>query len=276
MAARAFPFPVLSEASICYIDRVSYKAKVSRNAEGGNILVEHRLSGNNLVASLINEKRAKFACVVSVPATMHRETHSVDREGELLAVQSIPCDEGELSTTPRLRPIVVCTESIGPKLVEDSDGLDPFYNGEHVSFPDGAIIADADWQDFRGHGSILRVRNDEKREFGTFEVTISETEGFYFIVYAAPALYDFLQHPGERGDKCLDILTHAFTSGLAKLHAHKALREGEWKNYQALQILHQDLTARGLKTWEDDDFSPELAATTIYPHDVEFEEEQND
>ena len=274
MSARAFPFPVLSESSICYVDRVSYKATVNRRAEGGDIIVQHRLSGDNLVASLINEGLAKFACVVAVPMTMHRKVYPVEGEGEIVATQNILCDEGELSKSPKLRPIVVCTKSVGPTLVEDSHGLDPFYNGYHVRFPDGAIIADADWKDFKGHGSILRIRSDDSLEFGTFEVTISETEGFYFVVSVGSELFQFLQHPGERGDRCMDILTHAFSSGLAKLHADEVLRE-TWRNYQALQVLHQDLTARGIKTWEEDDFSPELAATTIHPHDVDFEGEQD-
>ncbi len=282
MSARAFPFPVLSESSICYVDRVSYEAKISRPLTGGDIVVRHQLSGKNLVASLIENKRAKFACVVAVPMTMHRkvysmndrENYSEENEGQIFAMQNIPCDEEELSKAPKLRPIIVCTESVGPKLVMESYGLDPFYDREHIHFPDGAIIADADWKDFKGHGSILRIRNDDGREFGTFDVTISETEGFYFVVSVGPKLFQFLQHPGERGDRCMDILTHAFTSGLAKLHANKTLCK-TWRNYQTLQVLHQDLTARGIKTWEEEDFSPELAATTIHPHDVDFEGEQD-
>ena len=275
MEARVFPFPVLSEASICYLDRVSYQVDVGRNKQGGDIIVEHRLSGDNLVASLVNDGRAKFACVVSMPLTMFRKVYPLDGGGELVAIQRIPCDEGELSGTPMLRPVVVCAKSIPPVLAVDSHGLDPFYAGEHIRFLDGAIIADAGWQDFRGHGDILRIRRDDKLELGTFKVTISETDGFYFVVNAAPGLFEFLQNPNGRGDYCMSIMTNAFSIGLSQLRSTQVLREN-WQNYQSLQVLYRDIEERGLKTWDDDEFSPELVATTIHPHLRFFEDDSDD
>lgn len=274
MEARALPFPVLSDASICYVDRVSYRASVSRKAEG-DILVEHRLSGGGLVASLVNDGRAKFACIVSVPMTMFRKVYRLDGDGEVVAMQRIPCDEGELSGTPKLRPIVVCAEKIPPVTVVESHGLDPFYAGEHVQFPDGAIIADGGWQDFKGHGDILRIRKGDGLEPGTFQVTISEQDGFYFLVHAAPDLFRFLQNPNGQNEYCMSVMTHAFSSGLSQLRDNAQLR-ANWENYQSLQILHRDLEARGLKTWEDPEFSPELAATTIHPYTRMSEEHSDD
>ena len=273
MEVQAFPFPVLSEASICYVDGVSYRASVSRKQDG-DIIVQHRLDGDSLVASLVNNGRAKFACIVSVPLTMFRKVYSLDGEGSAPTVQRIPCGEGDFSGTPMLRPVVVCTENIRPVPVADAHGLDPFYTGEQIRFPDGAIIADAGWQDFRGHGDILRIRKDDTLAPGTFKVTIADGDEFHFVVWAAPDLFRFLENPNGRGDYCLSIMTHAFSSGLAQLRSDPGQREN-WRNYQSLQILHRDLEERGLKTWEDDDFSPELVATTIHPHARFFEEESD-
>lgn len=273
MDARAFPFPVLSDSSICYVDGVSYQASINRRQDG-DILVEHRLSGGGLVASLVNEKRAKFACVVTMPLTMFRKVYRLDGEGEVVTMQRIPLNEDEISGTPKLRPVVVCAENIPPFLAADSHGLDPFYAGGHIQFPDGAIIADGGWQDFRGHGDILRIRKDNSLEPGTFNVTTAEVDGFYFVVSAAPDLFQFLQNPNGQGEYCMSIMTHAFSSGLSKLRSAQELREN-WQNYQSLQVLYRDLEERGLKTWDDEEFSPELVATTIHPH-TRFSEEYPD
>lgn len=264
MEAQILPFPILSEASLCYADGVSYQATVNRK-QGGDIIVEHRLSGGNLVASLVNDGRAKFACIVSVPSTMFRKVYRLDGEGEVVAMQSIPCDESELAGAPKLRPVVVCAENIPPVLAVDAHGLDSFYAGEHIQFPDGAIIADAGWQDFKGHGDILRIRKDDTREPGTFKVSIAVSDGFYFQVAAAPDLFRFLQNPNGMSDYCMSIMTHAFSIGLSQLRNDKVLREN-WENYQSLQVLHRDIKARGLDGWDDEDFWPEVVATTIHPH----------
>ena len=273
MEAQALPFPILSEASICYVNGVSYRAHVSRKPDGG-ILVEHHLSGDNLVASLINDGRAKFACIVSMPLTMFRRVYRLDGKGEVWAMQKIPCNEGELSGSPKLRPVVVAAENIPSILAVDAHGLDQFYIGGHVEFPDGAIIADAGWQDFKGHGDILRIRKGEGLDPGTFKVTISETDGFYFVVSAAPDLFRFLQNPNGQSDYCMSIMTHAFSIGLSQLRNNDVLR-ANWENYQSLQILYRDLEERGLKAWDDDEFSPELVATTIHPH-TRFSVEESD
>ena len=267
METRVFPFPVLASDSLCYADGVSYNAHISSVEQSGEISVAHRLTGNNLVASLVADQRAKFACVVSVPLTMLRVTYSHQGGGELSADQRIQFEKNELSGTPKLRPIVVCTEEFGPTPVQPPHGLDDFYAGDHVRFPDGAIIADAGWMQFGAHGSILRIKKGgEDMLPGTLHVTISTEDGFYFIVTVASDLYTALQNPNGQNEHRMSVLTCAFSAGLAQIQRDRDLRDRDWKEYQSLQILHRDLEARGLPTWEDSAFSPELTASTIHPH----------
>ena len=261
----AFPFPVLSESSLCYVEGVSYEASIERKDEKDDITVEHRLRGDSLVATLINEKRAKFACVVSAPLTMHRKVHPLetDSQGNAWATQRISCNEGELSGIPRLRPIVVCTENIPPVLVRASHGLDRvFYSGEHVEFPDGTIIADAGWMKFGGHRGLFQVECDANLPNGTVKVTESMTDGFYFVVSVHPEMYAIMQDERENSE-CKNIMIGALTDALSALQ-NGDLRE-EWQDHQTLQALHRDLVAHGLVTWEDKDFRPLLAASTIRP-----------
>ena len=266
MEARAFPFPVLANYSLCYADGVSYNAHISSVEQSGEISVAHRLTDNNLVASLVADQRAKFACVVSVPLTMFRAIYSHQGGGELSADQRIQLEKNELSGTPKLRPVVVCAKEFGPTPVQSPHGLDDFYAGDHVRFPDGAIIADAGWMQFGAHSDILRVKKGgEDMRKGTLKVTISTDDGFYFIVTVAPDLFAALQLQNEH---CVSILTGAFSAGLAQIQQDHDLCHRGWKEYQSLKTLHRDLEARGLPTWEDQPFFPELAASTIRPHTI--------
>lgn len=269
METQILPFPILSETSLCYVDRVSYQANVSRIPDG-DIIVEHNLSDDNLVSSLVDDEQAKFACIVSIPSTMFRKVYRLDIKGEKM--QKIPFDRDEFSGKPKLRPIVVCAGNIPPIQFNDRHGLDPiFYAGEHIEFPDGAIIADAGWHDFRGHGDILRIRKDDNLEDGTFRVSISETDSFYFVVSAAPDLFKFLQNWNKIS---MSIMTHAFSIGLSQLKSKTQILDN-WKNYSSLQILHRDIEARGLASWDDEEFSPEIVATTIHPY-THLSEEDDD
>lgn len=270
----AFPFPVLSETSLCYVDGVSYEAHIHRRDEEDDITVEHRLRGDSLVAALVNEKRAKFACDVSVPLTMCRRIYPLDGDGEVVAMQRIPCNKGEFSGIPRLRPIVVCAERIPPTLVRDFHGLDAFYSEGHVQFPDGAIVADAGWKKFGGHSGLFWIECSSDVPPGTVRVTESTSDGFYFVVSVHPEDYALMQTPGERENECRGVMINALTDAMSELR-NGDLRH-EWRDHQSLQALYRDLEAHGVPTWEDDDFRPIYAATTLRPYALSSPEEADD
>ena len=270
----AFPFPVLSETSLCYVDGVSYEAHVHRRDENDDITVEHRLRGDSLVTALVNQKRAKFACDVSVPLTMCRRVYPLDGGGEAVATQQIPCNEGEFSGIPRLRPIVVCTEGIPATLVRDFHGLDPIYSGEHVQFPDGAIVADAGWKKFGGHRGLFWVECDSDMPAGTVRVTESTSDGFYFVVSVHPEDYALMHAPGERENECRGVMINALTDAMSELRSGD-LRQ-EWGEHQSLLALYRDLEAHGVSTWEDDDFRPIHAATALRPYALSSIEDADD
>ena len=274
MEAKAHPFPVLSSDCLGYQDSVSYSARIFRRGKGGNISVEHHLSDDNLIASLVKNGGAKFACAVSVPSTMFRAVFTNDDAG-IQTTQSFDCGEGNLSDEAKFRPIVICTGGMQSATVCESYRLDEFYAGQTIQFPDGAIIADGGWKRFGGlGGSILVIRKaDENLESGKFWVEDSTENGFQFIVKVAADIYDALQKPGENKNHCISVLTHALSSGLALVA--KRYRDN-WREFQNLQMVHRDLEEKNEKTWEDEDFSPERAATTIYPHRLTEEAESVD
>ncbi len=269
---KSFPFPVLSPSNMDYSDNCSYSAESSRIQKDCNLLIQHHIEGKNLVGTLINEKRAAFACIVSLPATMYRRVFVSDTT-ELECRQVIPYAESGYGQNdvsidpPMFRPIIIAKEEINIKSTLEHQ-LNFHWKNTDITIPKGAIIAYDFWQRFGGDiGGLLIIQIDERLPEGALYVEEEVDGGFRFRVRVDQKLYDNLKSltPGQ---KCYrqrtSVLTHALSAGFSILK--EKYRDNEWKEHSNLRLLYDKLKQENLSTWMEDDFSPEKTATLLHPH----------
>ena len=98
-----------------------------------------------------------------------------------------------------------------------------------------------------------------------------DREGFQFRAHLAPDLHRFLKYDSA-DPRRRHIVTHIVSACFGVLKADYAEAEEERKAaggpIAVLQAMAEMLKAHGLPHWSEADFSPELAATRLYPHRV--------
>lgn len=265
---KSFPFPVLSPYSADYNDGIQYSAETVRMREGAFVQVSHKLVGDSLVASLLREGAATFACVVSLPSTMYRRIFLAEsREMECSQVVDYTAsgygDDTDVVESPMFRPIVVAKKDyVGQAR---NAGLGVLWSNNTVDIPNGAIIAFDNWARFGGeHGGLFIVQKDNALDDGQMQVSPDNTAGFRFRINVGGDLYDRLKSPvhGQMHHR-KSVYTHALSAGF---HILKDSYCDEWGKYINLRLITKTLEDEGIEHWTSDDFSPEKAATILYPH----------
>jgi hypothetical protein len=288
MTARLFPFPVLrmtaasGEVQPPYQGGAQFLSEVSRKS-GDDANIVHNLQGENLVSSLLRQGRAKFACVVCVPSTMYRTLAIFDGKfggGEkggqpfIEARQRVPLADSLLSSPPFFRSLVVAAEEIS-RTVGEGDGLHKAYHGKNIVFPEGAILAAADWMELGGAGSLLVLRQDENLAEKTIRVDEDTQQGYRFIVRVPVELFRQLKIcPQSRRAHRDSIFTHALSRGLEILVRHygpdssSGEESGNWEEYANLRWLQSELKSKDYADWTEEGFCPEEAATLLRGHEI--------
>ena len=265
---KSFPFPVLSPDSMDYAAG-EYEAGIARTDNGGVVVVRHHLHGENLIARLLQEGKAAFACIVSLPTTMYRRVFVSDTAATTDRQQINYSEAGHglrefAVESPMFRPIVLVKETI-EKTVSDGDGLDSLWSDAAVSIPEGGIIAYGDWQRFRGAmGGLLVVNRDNALPKGEMRIRPDHDGGFRFQVFVDEHLFKNLDTPPDgHGGHRRSVLTHALSDGFRLLQKDFS---DNWKDYTNLRLVADKLAQSGIAHWGDEEFSPAEAATRLYPH----------
>lgn len=272
---RAFPYPVLEEGNLAFPDG-EYTPDFEQGDDGYSAHVRHTVDGAPLIKRLVQDKQAVCGCTVSIPATGYRHLH-VAEEG--VFKQQIKWDRDQVGEPPFVRPLIVCCEAVRHTLSQ-RDGVHEAWIGREIELEKGTKIAlGPTLRTKSSMQSLLSVKRDDSLEKGQMRVAPCTDEGFYFTVKVASDLYDFIQNPGGGGRSLhrRSILVHAASSCFALL-AKDYTKDGEdedgWRSYPNLRALAADMESKGLSTWEEiDDFCPELAATSMHPHRIPSNEE---
>lgn len=281
--AKAFPHPVLSPSSLDYRSDIEYKAEVNRGRDSvDTVHVRHTLTGNSLIARAIKEGQATFACVVSLPSTMYRRLFYADSNDskELEHSQPINFSESgnEGNATPMFWPLILHEKGFA-KSVEEHDGLSKFWKDQKINVAKGAIVAFDQWQRFGGDmGGILEIVSDEhdkQMEKGEIRVEASVVGEFRFLVHVNPGFYTELYDLPPTDPHRRNVLIHALGAGFGILQREYPNGEDEHVN---LEIVAKRLQEVDAGHWGDTDFSPEYAATRLYPHILgsQFDEEDDE
>lgn len=269
---RAFPFPVLEDGNLSFPEG-EYSPGITNNGDGYSVRIYHKVKDAPLIEYLVNEGRAACCCTVSVPITGYRELFVGDGFN-----QDVQWDKNWVGEPPVLRPLIVCKELINHKLCVE-DGVHNMWVGQKISFNKGAKIAiGPDFRPVSSIQSLLSIDKDDSLESGQLHINQCTEDGFYFSVKVASDLHKFLQSPGggDRSKHRRSILIHAISSCFALLSKDYSSEDGDdgWQSHSNLRALAGDMESKGLNVWYEDDFRPEEAATSLYPHQIPSLEEE--
>ena len=264
-AVRTHTFPALESGNTSFPEG-RYVVGFEPGADASSFTVRHRIEGAKLIEDAIAKGLAQFVCTVASPISSYRVSH-VSKS----STQVIGWESGDLGEPPMFTPMVVVAVPFIRTLDRKKDGVHDVWHGCTVSFERGMRLALSDVVLMRSSVlNMLLFEQDPALSNGEFRVEAEDREGFRFRVHLATDLHRFLKYDSEdprRGH----ILTHIVSACLTVLRADYAEdeeEEGGWRSYRGLLAIAAMLEEHGLPHWSEDDFSPELAATKLYPHRI--------
>ena len=272
---RFLPYPVLESGSLSY-ENGEYRVTTHTGNDGSSassaVTLTHKITGAPLVESLLREGKAKYACLVSVPATGYRRLLQSDGP-----IQKVEWNLGVAGEPPMLRPLVLAVEQVECRL-RPEHGVVAAWQGRDLTIPIGGRLALHDYLRVQAsvHQLVVLVP-DEKMKDGSFKVEECTEDGFYFRVSIARDLLAFLQNPLGHSKHRMSILTHIASRCLELLKERYSSSdpndtESDWNSYRSLKSLAGELQSKGLPIWADEGFDPAEVATKLYPHEPPSEE----
>lgn len=259
-AIRAHDHPILETGSLAF-PKGRYTLDFAVGEDRSSCIIRHRIEGAPLVTRLLDERHARYVCIVSSPLSSYRQTHVAEE-----AEHEVRWNTAELGEPPLFTPTIVCWKAQEIMLNARKDGVHEIWDGQTVTLHKGSRLV---------LGSVLRLESsiehllslheDVRLKDGQFVVE-DETEPFRFRVNVSSNLHRFLRH--RRDDHRRNIMTHVVTACLGRLQHAYTQDDGEsgWRSHRNLKAFAEHLDAKGLGHWTDDDFRPEKVATALYPH----------
>ena len=263
-AVRGHAFPALESGNTSFPNG-RYVVQFEQRTGGSSFTVRHRIEGAPFIDRVIADGLARFVCTVASPVSSYRVSHDSQDSTQVIQWKS-----EELGEPPMFTPMVVVAERFERTLDRVRDGVHDLWHGRTVAFQRGMRIALSDVVLMHASmSSLLRFVSDETLGEGRFRVEAAAEEGFHFKVHLAPGLHGFLKG-GSSDPQYSHIVTHIVGASLGVLQRDYAEDEEEegWQSFQGLKALADLLESRGLPHWSEHTFSPEFAATTLYPHRI--------
>ncbi len=271
-ASRVFPWPVLEAGNSSFVNGV-YSVSLEHKNPGRSFSLTHEIKGAGLITNWIEAGKIRFACAVSAPVSAYRKLHVADEPRQVLE-----WNPDDLGSHPLFSPMIVSAISIQHTVNAAVDGVDPLWNGKLLQLPKGSKVAIC--STFALQSGLLGLMDfclKEDLEPGQFKVEPSREGGFKFRVHLAEDLFTYLRYHRQR-ETGRNIMTHVVSAALTHLRRHFDKDDGEegWKSYPNLCAFADVLEEKQLGHWSDDDFEPEMVATSLYPHKVSTETQTGD
>lgn len=272
-AVRSHGFPVLEIGNLSFPNG-RYSLDFKPGEDRASFVVKHRVEGAPLISRLLTEESARYVCAVSSPISSYRRTHVSSTPEQL-----IQWDTDDLGEAPLFTPMIVSVASCNLRLDQSRDGIHELWHGQHVALEKGSRLALGPVVQLRS--SILRLLSlqaDERLEDGSFFVDAETEGGFQFCVKLNPSLHAFLQYTDKGGNRDI-IMTHIVTACLAlpqRDFTEDDDEDGGWKSHRNLRAFADFLEDKKLPHWAEEGFRPEQVATSLYPHSVSLEQEEED
>ena len=258
-AIRAHEHPMLESGNLSF-PRGRYWVDFVPGENRSSCLITHRIEGAALISRLLEANQARYACIVSSPASGYRQTQVSES-----AEQEVRWNVGDLGEPPLFTPAIVCWTRQELELSASRDDVHRIWDKQVIALSKGSRLALGDVIQLQSSIlHLLSIHPDDRLGGGQFCVEI-ESEPFRFRANADPALHKFLRHPS--GEMRHSIMTHIVTACLARLQRDYGDDDGEsgWQSHRNLKAFADFLAAKGHGHWTDDEFRPEKVATAIYP-----------
>ena len=273
----SLPYPTIEEGNFSFPDGV-YNIEHKVLETGSLARLMHKISGAHFFEKLIKEGQAKFGCLVSVPKTGYRKlllSETVE--------QTVSWDFDIVGEPPMLRPLLLYVGDPLEHSFVDGDGVAKIWLNKSVLIPKGARLARGSF--LRPNSSLahlLILTKDPNLKKGSFKISVNTENGFDFKLEAATDIFIFLKGSGINLQLRRSILAHAVSRCLEILSTEYGAKSAEddaidgWEQYSNLVALSDWLMLQDMPHWSDDNFSPELVATQLYPLLISDQEEEDE
>ena len=279
-SARMLPHPAIEDGNRSFPQGDYWvRREPSGNSDTG-VILHHKLEGAPFIQKLIEEGKAKFACLVSVPKTGYRKL-DISENSE----QKISWNSDIVGEPPWLGPCILYVgEDLEGGTWAQGDGVAESWLNQGIYIPKGARLAKGRYlrpSSEIGHTNMLHAKKDGTMKSGTFKVEPNSNDGFSFSLIASTDIYEFIHAP--RGNLALrnSILTHAVSACFHILktdydapveddenNGNEESGEGsnnQWKQFSNLVALSEWLENKGVLHWSDYGFDAVEVATKLYP-----------
>ena len=265
--SRAFPWPVLEAGNGSFAEGV-YTVALEHKNPGRSFTMLHKIHRAKLIKDWIKVGKVRFVCSVAAPVSAYRTLH-VSEAPE----QTIEWDPEDLGSYPLFTPMIVSADNFEHVVNSEVDGVSRLWDGKRLHLLKGSRIAVC--STFALQSGVLGLLDfclKEEYSPGVFKVEPSREEGFKFKVYLAEDLFSHLKYQRQEVAGA-NIMTHIVSAAMTYLRNDFSGDDGEegWESYINLRALAHYLQSRGLGCWDDDNFEPELVATSLYPHRIPTE-----
>ena len=273
----SYSFPVLEIDRYDYNEESTYSVSQLDVDRSNYIVLEHKISGDNLITQLLESGEAKFITTSVLKSAMYRETlDEVEPiNGSRLHVrQKIPL-QTTFETQSFFCGIVYIGEDREITIDANRMGLDNFWDKVTIQLLKGSIIARDGWRELESTASdLLTIQKDANCKY-SFDVTLSDEEGGKFIAKMEPTLFESLHRASNNNPHRRSIITHILCVGFMQLE--KEYKSGDFENYTNFKGIQFELEKVGLKSWEDsDNFDPNKVACYFLPHILPTGGEENE
>lgn len=273
-----FPFPVMHERSLDYIDPRAYGLELRRD-DKRSLTALHSLSSDTLVGELVGDGLASFYCTLSVRGTAYCRTQLSDRESVMVSEHTVRATQRVEVPAFSWQPEVFANCGVvlhESKTVarEDASGVDKFFfadGAEEIAFPKHARIATSGWKRFFSMNSLFQIKSDREMDLGPFKAVVGRSDPIQITITMHPSLYDEVKFSSDSR-----VRAHVLCSALTQ--AFEELRQAS-ENIREAQLLPEDedeqflehaeglenyLKSRNIQTWREDGFIPSYAASKCY------------
>lgn len=274
--SKLFHHPIITPERSDYMEGISYEAKVvgKIDLEKKQATIQHELKGDCVIAAMIREGKAKFACTISIPMTMYRTLEIHDKE-----INSDPENARQIVSWVQenhhedifIMPRVICVKDSGA--VEfNSSGFNHLFKEDKISFSKNLILALGEGI----HSEPLQVESlivpEPDENLAPGQIKVLEGDDGIFKLRMDQRTYDTIK--AEKNSNAYNIARHALTVVFSIIH-----EKYKESNDDPLQGDYADL-AKALEskriplwnTWGDigeSEFTAEMAATKFEPYKME-------
>ena len=267
--------PVIADGNLDYVEGNSYSVEIVPDGSiHGDRHIKHTLSGRNLVRSLIEDKQAKFACVVSATWCSYRSVEddvniSLLQPDQIVAEQILKNQTENYANPVMYQPMIIANQDVKELCLSENHGVHHLWVGEVVNITKGTKLAIGPYHHSSSLlQSIFQVKVDQNLPKGCFEVIGVPEQGFYFVINASEDLFKSLQHPGNSINHCNSIYCFALSQALDILK-HEYCEERSWDDHINLRHLYQHLQTLEEGTWDQTEFSANRAVAKWLPHEID-------